>query len=115
MKAHDIGLWGEEQALKYLKKKGYKFLQSRYRTRLGEIDLIVSKREMVVFVEVKLRSNGISAAPRDYVTPSKQRKIQSAALEWLAQRGEDIPIRFDVIELDMRDGKTCITHIENAF
>ncbi len=115
MKAHDIGLWGEEQALKYLKKKGYKLLQSRYRTRLGEIDLIMRRREVVVFVEVKLRSNAMSAAPRDYVTASKQHKLKSAAMEWMAQNGGDIPVRFDVIEIDMRDGKACITHIENAF
>jgi len=115
MKAHDIGIWGEELALKYLKKKGYKHIQSRYRTRLGEIDLIMRRGELVVFVEVKLRSSALSALPRDYVTASKQRKLQSAALEWMAQNGGDIPVRFDVIEIDMRDGKPCIAHIENAF
>ncbi len=115
MKAHDIGLWGEEQALKYLKKKGYKFVETRFRTRMGEIDLIMRRGELVVFVEVKLRLNAMSAAPRDYVTASKQRKLRSAALEWMAQNGADIPVRFDVVEIDMRDGKACITHIENAF
>ena len=113
-----IGRWGEEQAAAYLKKKGYKILAAGYTCRFGEIDLITQKSGVTVFVEVKLRKNDGFAAAADNVTPAKMRRIKTEAQMWLAQTDDDIPARFDVVEVYAENpGKKVdrINHIEDAF
>ena len=67
-----MGAWGEDLALRYLIKHGYRLVERNYRTRRGEIDLIVRKEEALVFVEVKLRSSTSFGDPLEAVTPRKQ-------------------------------------------
>ena len=62
-----IGAWGEERAAKYLKKQGYRILERNYSCRFGEIDLIVSDRAYLVFVEVKLRKSDAFARAAEFV------------------------------------------------
>jgi putative endonuclease len=74
-------------ALRYLAKKGYEALERNYRTRHGEIDLIVRGERALVFVEVKLRRGTGFGDPLEAVTPKKQAKIRLMAEQYLAERG----------------------------
>ena len=113
------GAWGEECAAAYLRRRGYRILARNYSCRFGEIDLIAEKDGVLLFVEVKLRTNLQYGAPREYVTVKKQEKLRAAALLYLSGRELDVPARFDVAEVytDVRHsaGKTRIAYIENAF
>lgn len=107
------GREGEAQAAEYLRKKRYDIIGANYRCRFGELDLIAKKRELVIFVEVKLRKNDRFGAASDAVTPAKREKLRKAALAWLAATDCTAPTRFDVIEIYTETGR--IHHIENAF
>ena len=111
------GKWGEELALNYLKKKGYIPVKRNFRSRFGEIDLIVKDSEFIVFIEVKLRKNADFAHAREYVSYKKQNKIRTTANLWLSSRISELQPRFDVIEIYSGFGATepQINHIENAF
>jgi len=115
--ARQRGKWGEELALDYLKKKDYAMVETQYRSRFGEIDLIVKNMEFLVFVEVKLRKNANFAQAREYVGKEKQRKIRMTASLWLSSHKTKLQPRFDVIEIYAPDDFTVseIIHIENAF
>ena len=107
------GREGEARAADYLRKQKYEVIGANYRCRFGELDLIAKKRELVIFVEVKLRKNDRFGAAADAVTVSKQDKLRKAAASWLASHDCDAPTRFDVIEIYTDTGR--INHIENAF
>ena len=113
------GVWGEALVADYLREKGYKLAAHSYRCRFGEIDLIAEKDGVLLFVEVKLRTNLQYGAPREYVTVKKQEKLRAAALLYLSGRELDVPARFDVAEVytdvHRSAGKTRIAYIENAF
>ena len=128
MSTKQDGDWGEALVEKYLSERGcriveregrYELLASQFRCRFGEIDLIAEKDGVLLFVEVKLRTNLQYGAPREYVTVKKQEKLRAAALLYLSGRELDVPARFDVAEVytDVRHsaGKTRIAYIENAF
>ena len=90
------GAWGEALAAEYLRKKHYKTVAAGYRTRFGEIDLIVSNRKYLVFVEVKLRKSGVFADAREYVDLRKQDKIRIIVRDTgIGISREDLPHVFD--------------------
>lgn len=113
------GLWGEELAAKYLRKKRCKIVASGYRTRFGEIDLIAESRKNLIFVEVKLRKNDDFAMAREFVDSKKQRRIRLAASQYLSQNPSELQPRFDVIEIYAPEGadtkNPIINHMEDAF
>lgn len=113
------GSWGEALALSYLRDCGYTPVAMGYRTRFGEIDLIVRSRKFLVFVEVKLRKNSHFAEARAHVTKAKQERIRTTASLWLAQNETSLQPRFDVIEIyapaGTRTPNPDINHIEDAF
>jgi len=114
-----FGNRGEQIALDFLKKKNFKLVKSGYRTRFGEIDLIVKDSHYIVFVEVKLRKNPGFASARESVGKAKQARIIKTAGMWLVFSETDLQPRFDVIEIYVPDGLNSknpeIIHIENAF
>ena len=118
------GNFGEGEAAKLLKKKGYKILAKNHVEGNGEIDIIAADSEFTVFVEVKTRKYGVDnpIEPRaaSSVTPEKQRRIIKAAKTYLAYNPTDKKVRFDVIEVyyDTEDTKRRvreINHLEGAF
>ena len=112
MNNKSYGTAGEIEAVKYLKKNKYKVIQTNYICKVGEIDIIAQKDDVVVFVEVKSRSTKKFGLPREAVTTYKQNKIRSVASYYLMETaGFDSKCRFDVIEI--LDGE--INHISNAF
>ena len=113
------GDWGESAALAYYEKRGCTLIARGYKTRFGEIDLIIRDGRYVVFAEVKLRKNREFANARDYVTAAKRRRLRATAEIWLAANEPDASARFDVVEVYAPDGvRTAepeIVCIEDAF
>ena len=113
------GAWGEALAAKYLQKKRYKIVATNYRSRFGEIDLIVSNRKYLVFVEVKLRKTDTFAQAKEFVDFRKQNRIKTTATIYLAQNPSQLQPRFDVIEIYAPLGTQTenpeIIHMEAAF
>lgn len=103
---------GEKQAVKYLKKQGYKILATNYATKLGELDIIAKEKNELIFVEVKTRLTTEFGLPREAVTNYKQNKIRQVATEYLKSTGNlNRECRCDVIEI--LNGE--LVHIKNAF
>ena len=112
----DAGDRGEAETARYLRKKGYTLLASQWRCRFGELDLVARDRQgTLCIVEVKLRSVGSIALPREFVDSRKQQRLRSAAELYLASGGLDAPVRFDVAEVYDEGGSLRIEYIENAF
>ena len=113
------GSWGEALAMKYLRQKKYTPVSMGYRTRYGEIDVIVKDRTYVVFAEVKVRKNNRFAEAREFVHAKKQERLRKTAAIWLTENDTALQPRFDVIEIYAPDGAETksprINHIENAF
>lgn len=113
------GPWGEALAAEYLRKKRFRLVAAGYRSRFGEIDLIVKDKQYLIFVEVKLRKNSDFAAAREYVDRRKQDRIRMTASAYLAQNPTTLQPRFDVIEIYAPEGPASlqpeIIHLEDAF
>lgn len=113
------GAWGEALAAEYLRKKRYKIEAAGFSCKFGEIDLIVSNRKYLVFVEVKLRKTADFAAAMEYVDRRKQDRLRATASIFLSQNPTDLHPRFDVIEIYAPDGTATarpeIRHMEDAF
>lgn len=114
-----VGAWGEALAAEYLRKKRYQLLATGYRSRFGEIDLIVCNKQFLVFVEVKLRKTDKFAKAFEYVNFRKQSRIRTTASVYLSQNPTALQPRFDVIEIYAPEGTATlhpeIHHMEDAF
>ncbi|HOC88464.1 MAG TPA: YraN family protein [bacterium] len=111
-----VGREGEDQAARYLQQLGCTVVARNFRTRRGEIDLIVRDQGVLVFVEIKTCSSDAFGRPESWVTPRKQRRVAGAALTWIHQNHcEDQDCRFDVIAIDLRRAEGGLQHIRNAF
>ncbi len=106
---------GEETARKFLEKKGYRVVSANYRSRFGEIDIIVQNEKYIVFVEVKARSEGAIARPMEFVDVPKQKRIIKTALLFLSSHPTPLQPRFDVVEVYGQGRKPVVNHLENAF
>lgn len=113
-KAFHRGLDAEKQTGDYLTSLGFELLAQRYKTKYGEIDLIMQRENLVIFVEVKARPSFKEGAYS--VTPQAQKRIANSALLWIAENaaalGSDMEFRFDVAIMTPDD---TITMIEAAF
>ncbi|MCM1289253.1 MAG: YraN family protein [Corallococcus sp.] len=109
MNTRNIGFAGEDVAVRYLSKHGYKILERNYRASHGEIDIIAKHKDYYVFVEVKCRTSVQFGLPREAVTARKQQTIIQCAKVWLVQnRLYGVPVRFDVVEI-LNDEISVIT------
>ncbi|MBR1456800.1 MAG: YraN family protein [Oscillospiraceae bacterium] len=118
MDRQELGRYGEDCAVRYLRRKGYTILERNFRCRQGEIDIIATRRGYVVFAEVKLRKDDSVAAAREFVTRAKQERILTTAMIWLGRNDCALQPRFDVIEVYAPNGKrgpVTIEHLEDAF
>ena len=93
------GAMGEILAARFLREKGYNICSSNYRCRMGEIDIIASDKNYLVFAEVKTRREDSRYLPREAVTTSKQRKLLQTAAIYMSRFPSDLQPRFDVIEV----------------
>ncbi len=124
----ELGRFGEQASVAFLKKKGYRILERNYRAGKNEIDIIASNRHDIVFVEVKTRTLSSLGdlpygTPLEAVDTPKQKRTLAAASAYLCKSETELIPRFDIIEvyLKHRTGlfgspsveKIC--HIEDAF
>lgn len=112
-----FGDYGENKAEGHLRSKGYKILARKYRTKLGEIDVIAENKHFLVFCEVKTRteSNWDYGLPFESITKGKIRRIKKAAEFYLLLSPTSKQVRFDVFSISVNKDKLFIDHIENAF
>ena len=120
MKKRELGAWGERSVSAYLERKGYRVLERNFRCRMGEIDLIVQKDDILAFVEVKLRRNALHGEARGFVTWAKKQKLRTTASWYLMSHpgAEEQRLRFDVAEVyapEGAEGPVTIRYLENAF
>lgn len=108
-----IGEQAERIAAKYLQRKGLALVETNYRCRWGEIDLVLRDRDIMVFAEVRLRRSQSFGGAAYSVDPRKQAKIIAAARHYLTGK-QELPCRFDVVLLGDLD-PSHIEWIRDAF
>lgn len=116
--AQPLGPWGEKQAERYLKQRGFKLLERNFRCRSGEIDLIMHDQERtLVFVEVKTRAHEAFEPVESVITQAKKTRMIRAARYFLATHQiQDRPLRFDVVcVIGEKTASPEIRHYDNAF
>jgi putative endonuclease len=113
-----LGNEGERLAARYLRRQGFTILARRYRTSLGEIDLVARDGKSIVFVEVKTRRSEAAGQPHEAVDLHKQGQLTRLALAFLKRfRLLEQPARFDVVSI-VWESAACppkIIHYRNAF
>ncbi len=117
--AKEIGNRGEAIAARYIKQRGFVVSKTNYHSRFGEIDIIAENNEYLLFIEVKTRAQNSIAAPRAFVTKTKQQRIIKTARYYLMYNPTGLKIRFDVAEVIKDDDNgfenATVNYIENAF
>ena len=117
MKRKDIGALGEQLARDYLKKKGYCILETNFRCKQGEIDIVTKKNESLVFVEVRAKTGSDFGSPEESVTFAKREKLIASAFSYLNTHQYVYSIwriDFVAVELDQKGKAIRIELIENA-
>jgi putative endonuclease len=112
-----FGKRGEELACEELQRRGYIILDRRFRTRCGELDVVARDGPVVVFVEVKARTDSNFGDPSESITWQKRRRLSQMAASYLflKQLG-DVPCRFDVVAVvEGPDAAHTIELIQGAF
>ena len=110
-----FGDWGEEYARRFLEGRGYSILDTNYRGKYGEIDLIAREGECLVFVEVKSRRTGAFGRPEESVTEAKQQKLVQAALEYMQSKEmEEGEWRIDVVGIEAGGSRPRVRLVRNA-
>ena len=113
----NIGNEGEKIAEKFLVDKGYKIIEKNFRFgKEGEIDIIATNDDTLIFIEVKTRTNHKFGNPILSITEKKKRLIRFAANGYMLKKKiSNKQCRIDVITIDMITNPPDITHFENAF
>jgi len=113
--SNTLGQQSEDLALTFLRQKGLTLIQRNYRSRLGEIDLVMKDSEHIVFVEVRYRSSIKFGGALLSVDRRKQSKLIKCAQQYIANSSSQQNFRFDVIAISPSSGQHEIQWITNAF
>ena len=112
----DLGKHGEDLALKKIRGLGYKCLVRNYRCSLGEVDLVAKDGDCLVFIEIKTRKGPSLGYAKEAIDGRKRRQLSKVALSYMKTNNcSDTNSRFDVVAINLRDGKEEIEVIQNAF
>jgi len=115
-RSSETGRDGERIAQRYLRSRGYTILATNYRWERAEVDIIAKDGEVLVFCEVKMRTDDRFGPPELAVTARKQVRVRQAALGFCAEEEiEDQVCRFDVIAILLDRRGLEIRHIKDAF
>lgn len=117
MKRREIGILGEKLARDFLKKKGYRILETNFRCQYGEIDIIARKKDYLVFIEVRTKTSNDFGTPEESITHVKKEKIVACALSYLgAQQTTAVSWRVDfvAVELDQKGKPVRIELFDNV-
>ena len=112
---NETGKEGESMARQYLEEKGYAILETNFRKGKHEVDIIAYKEGVIVFVEVKTRSELEYGNPEEFVSLKQQRDYVRLADNYIIDHNREEEARFDIIAVEKKGSDYQITHLENAF
>lgn len=111
-----FGELGERIAERWLRKRGWRVVQRRFRNGHRDIDLVVEQDGTVAFVEVKARRGPEFGGPVEAVNWRKRKELERSALVWIDRNGRgDETYRFDVVGVLLNGADVRVCHVENAF
>lgn len=111
-----FGELGERIAEQWLTRRGWRVVHRRYRSGHRDIDLVMEREGLVVFVEVKARSGAQFGDPIEAVNWRKQRELRRSASSWISRHGRaHESYRFDVMGILVEGRRVRVRHVENAF
>jgi putative endonuclease len=114
--ARELGRAGERAAADLPRRRGYEVVGTGFTARQGELDLVCRRRDELVVVEVKTRTDGSFGTPLEAVGSRKRRALMAAAAEYRALAGWRGPIRYAVVGLVVNpDGGFKAELIEDPF
>jgi putative endonuclease len=112
---NELGTLGEELAVEFLEKNGYKILETNWTFQKAEVDIIATKDYVLAVIEVKTRSSIEFGLPQDFVKPKKIQLLVKAINEYVISNDLDLDVRFDIIAIQKENKGFLIEHIEDAF
>lgn len=112
---NETGTKGEEIAVAFLKEKGYEILETNWRFKHFEADIIATINNILVVAEVKTRQSNYFGEPETFVNKQKQKNLIKTANEYIICNNLDLEVRFDVISIILSNTQKKINHIEDAF
>ena len=111
-----FGELGERIAERWLRRRGWRIVQRRFRTGHRDIDLVVERDGTVAFVEVKARKGAEFGGPVQAVNYRKRKQLERSAMVWIDRHGQESEsYRFDVVGVLLNGADVRICHVENAF
>jgi putative endonuclease len=112
----EFGELGERIAERWLRRQGWRVVQRRFRSGHRDIDLVVSRDDVVAFVEVKARHGAEFGDPVEAVNWNKQRQLARSASVWIERHGRPSEsYRFDVVGVLVEGERVRVRHVPNAF
>ena len=112
---NETGKQGETEATRYLQEQGYEIMARNFRYSHAEIDLVAKKGKLLVFAEVKTRTNLSFGNPEEFVSFTKAKLVMKAAEHYIFTHNWLYDIRFDIIAVTIVGNELRIKHIEDAF
>ena len=111
-----FGELGERIAERWLRRRGWRIVQRRFRSGHRDIDLVVERDGTVAFVEVKARKGAGFGGPVQAVNYRKRKQLERSAMAWIDRHGREAEsYRFDVVGVLLNGAEVRICHVENAF
>ena len=110
-----LGKKGEQIAIAHLKQKSYQILETNWRYKKAEVDIIAMFENVVIFVEVKTRRSNFFGYPEESVSDAKKRLLSIAAEAYMYEKNLETDMRFDIIAITLNKQTKDIFHIEYAF
>lgn len=114
-KHNELGEKGERIAREFLIKKEYEILDTNYRFKHLELDIICKKNDLLIVVEVKTRTSSFLVGPHETVTKSKQKSLIKITNQYIIEKEIDMEVQFDIISIILNQKECLIEHIEDAF
>lgn len=112
---NETGKQGEAEAARFLQEEGYEIMACNYRHQHAEIDLVAKKGKLMVFVEVKTRTNLSFGNPEEFVSYAKAKLVMKAAEHYIFTHNWQFDVRFDIVAVSMVGSQMHVKHVEDAF
>ncbi len=115
--SYQRGRWAEQTALEYLLTNNLKLLDKNFRSAFGEIDLVMQDKNIILFIEVRYRSNNHFHTPLESINKKKCDRVISTSHQYLSENRNALQLdcRFDVVTLSGSQETPTIEWIKNAF
>ncbi|MCL6462371.1 putative endonuclease [Flavobacterium micromati] len=114
-KHNELGKLGEEMAVEFLQKEGYKIVETNWTFQKAEIDIIAKKENILAIIEVKTRSSLDFGLPQDFVKTKKIQLLVKAVDAYVNERDLDVEVRFDIIAIHKEGKSFVMEHLIDAF